>query len=89
MSESNDNINMDEDEYEAINHPKHYNIGLETTEYIDSWNMSFVEGNIIKYVSRYRYKKGLEDLRKAQWYLSYLIRKLELEWEAENLEIVP
>jgi hypothetical protein len=65
--------------YESINHPKHYNVGIETTEYINSWGMSFVEGNIIKYVSRYRYKKGLEDLLKAQWYLSYLIKKVEAE----------
>ncbi len=67
----------EQEEYEAINHPTHYNIGIETTEYIQSWGMSFVEGNIIKYVSRYKYKRGLQDLKKAQWYLNYLITQLE------------
>ena len=68
---------MNEKEYEAVNHPKHYNVGIETTDYISSWGMSFTEGNIIKYVSRYKYKKGLQDLYKAQWYLKYLIQELE------------
>jgi len=64
-------------DYEAVNNPLHYNIGIETTDYITSWNMSFIEGNIIKYVSRYKWKKGLEDLRKAQWYLNKLISLTE------------
>ena len=58
---------------DSINHPKHYNIGIETTEYIKSWDMDFIEGNIIKYVTRYKYKHGVEDLRKAKWYLELLI----------------
>ena len=68
---------MNDEQYEAVNHPKHYNVGIETTDYISSWGMSFTEGNIIKYVSRYKYKKGLQDLYKAQWYLKYLIQELE------------
>jgi len=56
-----------------INNPTHYNKGIETTSYIDSWDMSFVEGNIIKYVTRYKYKGGREDLLKAQWYLEFLL----------------
>ena len=55
---------------EEINHPDHYNIGIECTDYIKSWDMNFVEGNIIKYVTRYRYKNGLKDLLKAQWYIN-------------------
>jgi len=58
---------------DIINHPHHYNKGIETTDYISSWDMSFIEGNIIKYVTRYKYKGGVEDLRKAEWYLSLLI----------------
>lgn len=71
-------------EYEAVNHPPHYNIGIETTDYITSWNMSFVEGNIIKYVSRYKWKKGLEDLRKAEWYLNKLISIIENEQQNDS-----
>ena len=60
-----------------INHPQHYNVGIETTEYINSWGMDFVEGNIVKYVTRYKYKEGIEDLKKAQWYLQNLIAREE------------
>ena len=75
---------MNEDQYEAVNHPKHYNVGIETTDYISSWNMSFTEGNIIKYVSRYKYKRGLQDLYKAQWYLSYLIQQIENQQQEKD-----
>jgi len=68
---------VNDEQYEAVNHPKHYNVGIETTDYISSWDMSFAEGNIVKYVSRYKYKRGLQDLYKARWYLNYLIQELE------------
>jgi hypothetical protein len=62
---------------EAVDHPDHYNEGIETIDYIESWEMDFSQGNIIKYVSRYKSKGGLEDLKKAQWYLERLIQKEE------------
>ena len=53
-----------------VNHPSHYNKGIETIDYIESWNMDFNIGNVIKYVTRAGYKDNkLEDLEKAQWYL--------------------
>lgn len=59
---------------DVVNHPPHYTKGIETSDYIESWEMGFVEGNIIKYVTRYKYKdKPIEDLKKAQWYLTKLI----------------
>lgn len=71
-------------EQDAIDHPLHYNINsageqaIETYDYIDSWNMGYAEGNIIKYVSRHKYKgKALQDLKKARWYLDRLILELE------------
>ena len=64
---------------DCINHPEHYTVGIETTNYIESWGMDFIEGNIIKYVSRYKYKRGIQDLKKAEWYLRRLIHKLEKE----------
>ena len=33
----------------------------------------YLQGNIMKYLWRYRYKNGIEDLKKAQWYLNKLI----------------
>ena len=35
--------------------------------------LNFCEGNIVKYVSRYKYKNGLQDLKKAQHYLKFLL----------------
>ena len=69
---------------DQINKPKHYNINwtgaqaIETYNYINSWKMGYAEGNIIKYVSRHKYKgKALQDLKKARWYLNKLIEELE------------
>jgi hypothetical protein len=59
-----------------INHPNHYTKGIECIDFIDSWDMSFIEGNIIKYVTRYKFKNGLEDLKKARFYLDRLIKNM-------------
>lgn len=64
-------------EKEKVNHPDHYNKGIETIDYIESWNMNFAQGNVVKYVSRYSMKGGLEDLKKAKWYLERLIEMEE------------
>ena len=60
-----------------INRPPHYNQGIETTDYIISNDMGFCEGNVVKYVTRYKLKGGLEDLKKAKWYLDKLINTIE------------
>ena len=67
---------------DAVNHPPHYNKGIETNDYIKSWDMSYGQGNVIKYVTRYNLKykdKNLQkqDLEKAQWYLRELINELD------------
>ena len=62
-----------------INHPAHYTKGIETLDYIESWDMKYMPGNIIKYVTRYPYKNGLEDLKKAQFYINRLVKKIERE----------
>lgn len=54
--------------------PDYYTQGIDCIDYITSKNMSFLEGNVVKYVTRHRMKNGLEDLEKAQWYLTRLIR---------------
>ena len=64
---------------EAVNNPAHYGTGkIECIEYIkDFLNkeefIGYLRGNIAKYLHRWRYKNGVEDLKKAQWYLKYLI----------------
>lgn len=56
--------------------PDHYQGGgIETIDYIEAkgFGRGFNAGNVLKYVSRYRAKNGVEDLQKAQWYLNRLI----------------
>jgi aryl-phospho-beta-D-glucosidase BglC (GH1 family) len=69
---------MSKEKKDIINHPEHYTKGIETIDYIRSWNMDYVRGNIIKYVTRFPYKgTALQDLKKAKWYLEYLIKEVE------------
>ena len=59
-----------------INSPDHYTKGdIEVIDYILDQKFNYLEGNVIKYVSRYRSKGGIEDLRKAKWYLEKLINE--------------
>lgn len=61
-----------------VNNPKHYNFGsIEVIDAIEDWDLGFHAGNVVKYVARYRHKNGLEDLKKARWYLERLIQNLE------------
>lgn len=63
---------------EKINHPAHYNMGsIEVIDAIEDWGLGFHSGNVIKYVARYKHKGGVEDLKKAAWYLGRLIGLLE------------
>lgn len=63
---------------DVVNNPVHYNVGgIEAIEAImaatNEQAEGYLQGNIMKYIWRYRYKNGLEDLQKAQWYLNKLI----------------
>lgn len=52
----------------------HYeDMPIQPWEVIDRAELDFWEGNVIKYVMRYRAKNGVEDLKKARHYLDYLI----------------
>ena len=69
-----DNIEMGD----MVNHPKHYNeSGIECIDALEAMLgdgfESYLQGNIAKYLWRYKYKNGVEDLKKAQWYLNKLI----------------
>ncbi len=69
---------------DKVDHPDHYNQGIETLDYIESWGMSFSQGNVIKYVSRYLLKGGVEDLHKAQWYLQRMIETTPTTTKQDN-----
>ena len=58
---------------DKIKHPEHYTQGIEMWDYSYSQGLDFFEGNIIKYVTRWRHKNGIEDIYKAKQYLDRLI----------------
>lgn len=60
--------------------PDHYKKNpdaIEPIEFIMSNDLGFCEGNVIKYVSRWKEKNGIEDLKKARTYLNFLIDGVE------------
>ena len=67
---------------ESINHPAHYGGADNTYEaikVIETWQLDFCLGNVVKYISRAGKKdptKELEDLKKAAWYLDRRIQQL-------------
>jgi hypothetical protein len=61
-----------------VNHPKHYNshpAGIECIDVVE--HLPFNVGNAIKYLWRADHKNGIEDLRKAAWYVNREIARLE------------
>ena len=57
--------------------PDYYRKKIEVTDFIMEYALSFVEGCIVKYIVRWKVKNGLEDLKKARWYLDKLIKQQE------------
>lgn len=70
-----------------VNHPSHYQSesGIEVIDVIDAFTkelngvVAFDIGNAIKYILRWKNKGGVEDLRKAVWYISHAIEREERE----------
>ena len=84
------NTNRDQDV--MVNHPPHYQseTGLEVYDVIEAFTFDLTgieavnTGNILKYICRWKKKNGLQDLKKAKWYLNKLIKHVEtLEKENE------
>jgi hypothetical protein len=46
---------------------------IQPWDYIVANNLGYLEGNVVKYVSRWKDKGGVEDLKKAQHYLAKLL----------------
>ena len=71
-------------EKEEVTNPKHYDkvgFGIQPLEYITANELDFLEGNVIKYVSRYPHKGGLNDLLKARTYIEKLIERERIKDE--------
>ena len=75
--------NMDENIPDMVNHPQHYTQG--GIECIDALKAATVGkrgieavcvANVIKYLWRYEEKNGIEDVRKAKWYIERLLKEM-------------
>lgn len=70
---------------EKVDHPTHYQSGngIEVIDVIEAFTadlngvVAFDMGNAIKYLCRWNRKGGVEDLKKAKWYIDHAIQKLE------------
>lgn len=75
-------VSMLEPKHDSVNNPAYYTDGgIDTIDFIESKRLGYHLGNVVKYISRAGKKgtnAGLEDLRKAQWYLARAIEKNEV-----------
>lgn len=65
---------------DVVNHPEHYGADTpyECIKVLEAWMskeqfVGFLKGNVIKYLCRSEKKNGIEDLKKAQWYINKLV----------------
>lgn len=68
------------EQYDPVNKPKHYNShpsGIECIQITE--HMGFCLGNAFKYIWRADLKNGVEDLRKAIWYIEREMQKRSKE----------
>lgn len=71
--------------HEGVGTQAHYNqFNIEPIDYIVQNNLGFLEGNVVKYVTRYKLKDGIKDLKKARQYIDWLIEQAEAEPEKEK-----
>lgn len=74
-------VKPEEPKSDPVNHPAHYKIGgIETIDFIEAKGLGYHIGNVVKYITRAGHKgttNGLEDLKKARWYLDRAIEKNE------------
>ena len=81
LKEEQANMQSDNLELDMVNSPAHYNkANIETIDMIESVTddgfEAYLQGNILKYICRFKYKNGVEDLKKAKWYLNRLIKTI-------------
>ena len=70
---------------DIIKKPPHYNQGsIEPIDYIVANKLSYCEGNVVKYISRWKFKNGVEDLKKAKQYIDFIIDKENLNTVTET-----
>lgn len=64
--------------WEPMAHQPHYErFKIQPIKFIMENGLGYCEGNVVKYICRYQYKNGAEDLIKAKVYLDFLIDDLK------------
>jgi hypothetical protein len=53
----------------------HYQRAIQPWDIIYEWELDYWEGNVVKYILRWKHKDGVQDLKKAKHYLEYLIER--------------
>ena len=67
---------MEEGLAEMSINPQHYRQGdIEVIDFILDQKMDYLTASVQKYLARWRFKEGIEDLRKARWFLDKLIEQ--------------
>ena len=67
----------------------HYKSPIQHWDYVLANELGYFEGQITRYVTRWRKKNGLEDLLKAQHFLTKLIEVTQAEMERQRIEERP
>lgn len=57
--------------------PPHYDYSIQPVDFIVANDIPFCEGNVIKYICRWKLKNGRDDLLKARHYIDILIARLD------------
>lgn len=73
MAEDAGRVIMDRANDRQVSGTHYVTRAMQPWDYIAANNLGYFEGNVVKYVSRWRDKGGVEDLRKAAHYLQKLI----------------
>lgn len=60
-----------------VTEPSYYQKGIQPIDYIESWGFNYCEGNVLKYLTRHKYKNGREDILKAKWYLDRVLKNYD------------
>lgn len=67
---------VDEKKHTPIN-PKHYDLPIHPIEYCLKNKMDPIQSSVIKYITRFPMKKGIEDLEKSKWFIDYAIKNYD------------
>ena len=65
-----DGVNPPEEQIGGDHYSRHK---IQPIEFIEGADLGYHEGNVVKYLSRWKFKNGIQDLEKAKWYLDRLI----------------